>query len=114
MSCSGQKISSARINDEVLNSFVTKLKQQFGRQIKKIILFGSRARRDNDPYSDYDFLIICEDVSDGLKKYVDDLENEILLKNFALVSACLISEKEFKKRIYEPYLMNAKKEGVLV
>ena len=102
------------INDSVLTLFITKLRKRFGNQIIKIILFGSRARGDNEPFSDYDFLIVLKNVSEKIKKYVDDLENDILLSNFVLVSTFLISEKEFEKRIYEPYLMNAKKEGILL
>ncbi len=107
-------MKNRKISDRIISSFVPKLKQRFGSQIKKIILFGSRARGDNDPYSDYDFLIVCENLSAEIREYVDDLENDILLTNFILVSTYLVSEKEFEKRIYEPYLMNAKKEGIVI
>jgi len=53
-------------------------------------------------------------MSEEIEKYVDDLENDILLSNFVLITAFLISEKEFEQRAYEPYLMNAKREGILV
>jgi len=108
------EMRNKKTNDKILNLFVTRLKQQFGNQIKKIILFGSRARGDNDAYSDYDFLVVCKNFSDEIKKYIDDLENDILLTDFVLISTHLVSEEDFEKRIYEPYLMNAKKEGILV
>lgn len=113
-SCLSGMMRKKKINDKILISFVTKLKQRFSSKIKKIILFGSRARGDNDPYSDYDLLIVCENLSEEIEKYVDDLENDILLSKFVLITAFLISEKEFEQRAYEPYLMNAKREGILV
>ena len=94
--------------------FITRLKKQFGNKIKKVILFGSRARGDNEQFSDYDFLVICNKVSNDIRRYIDELENEILLSKFALISTFLISEEEFKTRIFEPYLMNVRREGILL
>ncbi len=44
---------------KVAKQFSKKLKKKLN--IKKIILFGSRARGDNLKSSDYDFLIVSED-----------------------------------------------------
>jgi len=43
--------------DKVAQQFVRKIRKQFSPS--KIILFGSRARRDFFEYSDYDFIIVA-------------------------------------------------------
>jgi predicted nucleotidyltransferase len=98
--------------DNNLKMFIAKLKDRFEDRLKRIILFGSRARGDNSSESDYDLLLIFDHVSEDVREFVDTLEDEMLLEHFVLFSTFLLSEAEFNKRRYDPYLMNARKEGV--
>ncbi len=100
--------------DRVLDSFTKTLKKKYGKNIKKIILFGSRARGDNNKYSDYDLLVIYRKKVPGMERYIEELENNILINEYDFFSTYIISESEFQKRLYEPYLMNIKKEGIAV
>lgn len=43
--------------------------------IHKILLFGSRARRDNSPKSDIDLAIYIDDTSSNLSDFIYDIEN---------------------------------------
>ncbi|MEM0302986.1 MAG: nucleotidyltransferase domain-containing protein [Archaeoglobaceae archaeon] len=45
-------------SDEILREAVNKLKKSY--KVHAIILFGSRARKDHKPWSDYDLLIIAD------------------------------------------------------
>ena len=38
--------------DEVLEHFLREMRQQLGNHLKQVILFGSKARGDDVPYSD--------------------------------------------------------------
>lgn len=52
-------------SDIVITEFTRRVKLVLANRLKKIILFGSRARGDYRTDSDYDFLIIA-DKSPGL------------------------------------------------
>ncbi len=45
------------------------------KSISKILLFGSRARRDNSPKSDIDLAIYVDDDSSNLSDFIYDIEN---------------------------------------
>jgi len=47
---------------KVAKQFFKRLKKKF--DIKKLILFGSRARGDNLKSSDYDFLVVSDDFKE--------------------------------------------------
>lgn len=43
--------------------------------IKKVVLFGSRARKDNSPRSDIDLAIYLDVKSSDLLEFIEDIEN---------------------------------------
>ena len=45
------------------------------KSISKILLFGSRARKDNSPKSDIDLAIYIDDDSSNLSYFIYDIEN---------------------------------------
>jgi len=53
----------AKVKDEVLDIFVQEIRNQFDDRLKQVILFGSRARRDHASDSDYDCLVVLDEVS---------------------------------------------------
>ena len=101
------------IQDKNLKIFIDQLRKLFGRNLKKIILFGSRARGDHSEESDYDLLLIFEKVTPQIKKYVDKIENEMLFSHGVLFSTFLFTPEELEEREFEPFIMNATKEGVV-
>lgn len=54
--------------EKIFNQYIVELKKLYPRST--IILYGSRARNDYLPYSDYDLLIVLEKVSDKLGEVV--------------------------------------------
>jgi uncharacterized protein len=64
--------------DKILNEFVAEVHQRFGDRLKNIILFGSRARGDYSMDSDYDCLLIFDNVSPVLIDRVDDITADFL------------------------------------
>jgi predicted nucleotidyltransferase len=51
----------AMVAENVLSEATRRLVEQF--HPRKVILFGSQARGTNDDRSDFDFLVICDDVA---------------------------------------------------
>ncbi len=101
-----------QITDELVDLFVKKLKERLGNRLIRIILFGSRARGDYHPDSDYDFLVIVDEVTPEVNEAIDDLSGEFLYEYSKLFPVIAVSEKRFANEKYNPLYMNIRKEGV--
>ncbi len=55
-------ISQYQDEDKTLQRFVDTCKKLFGNDLKAIVLFGSRASGEAKKYSDYDFLVVAENL----------------------------------------------------
>lgn len=102
------------VKDEKIENFVEELKKRFGENLKKIILFGSRARGDSTEGSDYDFLLIFNEVTPEVKDSIRDLTGEMLYEYSVVFSAFPFTEEILNRKRYSPFIMNAQKEGVLL
>jgi predicted nucleotidyltransferase len=100
--------------DRNLEAFLKELRAYFKSRLKRVVVFGSRARGDFSEESDYDCLIIVEKIKPDDEKILNDLETKMLLSNYVLFSTFLFTESGLKKRKYEPFLINAQKEGVIL
>ena len=82
--------------DNILEYFIQQLQKQLGKHLKQIILFGSRARGDNAPDSDYDCLLILDETSRLINDIIDEIAGETL---------CAFLEKtDSKLTIHRPRL----------
>lgn len=54
----------ATVDDPVLIRFRSALNEMYGDQIERVVLFGSRARGDARPDSDYDVAVFLRDMKD--------------------------------------------------
>lgn len=54
----------ATIDDPVLTRFRSALNEMYGDRIERVVLFGSRARGDARPDSDYDVAVFLRDMKD--------------------------------------------------
>jgi len=82
-------------------------------KIKKVILFGSVARGEDNEESDIDILIVSsfrEDIFDLIYNKVF----EILMEEDEHISAHIISEKRFNTKKHYSFLSNVLEEGVLL
>lgn len=100
--------------DEPLSYFLRQIREQLEYQLKQVILFGSRARGEDTSGSDYDCLIIVDEVSKSVKDIIDEVSGEVLYQFNVVISALLISEEKHNRQIYSPLLMNIDKEGVVL
>jgi uncharacterized protein len=81
--------------------------------IKRLILFGSRARGDQKPYSDYDILVVADRVEPSLRKALYSAVVEILASSGDVVSLKIFREAEFQRlsSIPTPFMRNVLREG---
>lgn len=92
------------MQDNVLNE-IKELAIKYN--VKKVVLFGSRARGDNSPLSDYDIAVFDNSLSDIVKaKFCLDVEEIESLKKIDVV---FISDS-----LSIEFIENIKKEGVLI
>lgn len=80
--------------------------------IKKIILYGSKARGDFIEDSDIDMLFLLnDDIPRSLKREMYDIIYDKELSNDVVVTAILIPEKDFQGKI-NPFFKAVKREGI--
>lgn len=91
------------------------LHERYGASIKRVILYGSCARREATRSSDVDMLVLVDqslnprEVDDSLR----DLLYDMLLEEGELVSAIVFSEDYFESHSL-PFMLNVRREGVAV
>lgn len=100
-------------NDPTLNVFLAGLSACRDR-IEKIILFGSRVRGDEKPYSDYDVLIVVEERERDLMDAVHDAVMDALIATGRLVSPKVFRRRDFERfsAIPTPFFRNVLREGI--
>jgi len=103
---------STQIRDNVIKQFVQQVREHFGLHLQQIILFGSRARGEHELDSDYDLLVILDKITPEAEKFINKLSGETLYKYNAVFSAFAYSEADLPHLKYEPFFMNAQKEGI--
>ena len=81
----------------------------------EIFLFGSRARGDNRPDSDWDILILVDNkvvTNEVEDKFRDDLY-DIELESGQIISTFIYPKKYWEKTlVYSPLYSNVNKEGI--
>ena len=64
--------------DDALDYFVKRIREQLDVHLKRVILFGSRARGNETFSSDYDCLIVVDDASEEVKDIIDEVAGDTL------------------------------------
>ena len=100
-------------NDPTLNVFLASLSGVRDR-IEEIILFGSRVRGDEKPYSDYDILLVVAERERDLLDAVHDALMDALLATGRLVSPKVFRRRDFDwfSAIPTPFFRNVLREGI--
>jgi len=76
-------------NDEALTRFRAAVTEIYGDRVERVVLFGSRARGDAKPDSDYDIAVFIKDASSftGESARLAAVSTDILLDTGAVISA---------------------------
>jgi uncharacterized protein len=87
----------------------------YGEQVDRILLYGSRARGDERPDSAIDILVVLKDDFNysEMLRLSSDLAASLSLENDVVISRAFVSRKQFENR-QTPFLMNVRREGVVV
>ena len=85
-----------------------------GPSVRKILLFGSRARGDARDDSDYDMLVVVDHRTPELRSTIIEIETQLMDRYGALVATVLRSEEEWQRTQGLPLARNIAREGILL
>jgi predicted nucleotidyltransferase len=95
-----------------------KLKERLSEAVQLIDfrVFGSRARGDEDEYSDMDVFIEIESLNKDLKEKISDIIWEVGFEYFIVISPLIFTRDEIEKSPLKasPIVKNIIEEGVIV
>ena len=98
--------------DPVLVRFRAALDVLYGDRIERVVLFGSRARGDSKPDSDYDVAVFLNDLDDRWREAdrISDIETDILYDLGAFVHAMPYRSESYRERT--PLMHEIRRDGV--
>lgn len=98
-------------DDPVLTRFRAALEEAYGRRIERIVLFGSRARADSRPDSDYDLAVFLRN-SRGFGEeagVIAAIEAEILSETGAVINALPLEAGSYREQT--AFMRELRREG---
>jgi uncharacterized protein len=98
-------------DDPILKRFRTGLDELYGDRIERIVLYGSRARGDAQPESDYDVAIFLRDFSDRWREMdrIIPIVTDILYEDEAFIHAMPYAAGAYRERT--PLMSEIRREG---
>lgn len=103
-------------NDPVLNSLIGRLKEYFGDDLDRVVLFGSYARGEERADSDIDlFVVVSKFEKRDTREKLNELIYEYLLSDHKLFSI-IVKEKNFVEEWEDTIdlFSEIKKDGKLI
>jgi len=99
---------------EYLFEISKKIREKFGANVERIIVFGSYARGEQRADSDLDFLVVVKDenIEDELRKIVYSFIPEI----GRLISVKIVKAEEYAemKKIDLSFIKSVEREGIVI
>lgn len=102
--------------NDALQAFNQRLLSELGKQVRQVILFGSKARGDSAPDSDIDVLILAEEEGRQLRKTISKISSQIGLDYDVCLGALLIADKRWRQMSTERFSLcrNVERDGILL
>ncbi len=94
--------------------FASAVRKRFGSEVKEIILFGSKVRRNGDKESDIDILIVLTSLSWEIKKTISELAAATNLKYDVLISTIRYDKSVWDNPTIKasPFSRTVREEGI--
>lgn len=98
---------------QILDQVVGVLHAHYGERLSRVVLFGSRARRDHTEDSDFDLLVVLKGDVDIRREseIIEELTFPIHCEHWKVIFCHPASESRFEIDM-QPLFMNIRKEGV--
>jgi predicted nucleotidyltransferase len=100
------------MNDPVISKFRTALGKAYGPRLERAVLYGSRARGDAKPGSDYDIAVFLKDMDSRWDEFgtLAEIEVDLLDETGAVVHAMPYPAGSWRDRS-SPLMHEIRKDG---
>ena len=100
------------VSDPILARFRAALEALYGDRLERVVLFGSRARGDAHPDSDYDVAVFLRDLTDRWReaRRLSVIETDILAETGAFIHSMPHAAGAYRRRT--PLMHEIRREGV--
>jgi uncharacterized protein len=98
--------------DKVAKEFASVVRNRLHNNLKKIVLFGSRARGDHKKNSDYDILLLVKKRDKHSREIVLNASLEMLDKYDALFGTIMCNSVDWRRKKEFPIGLNIAKDGI--
>lgn len=100
-----------------LKALVERLRSHYGDELRRVVLFGSKARSDSDEESDLDVLIVLRMAHDEYRRYWNEVVNiawDIELANDVVMSLVIKDEADYLRMREHGLLLvrNIERDGI--
>ena len=108
-------ISKRISSDGVIQFFLAHI-EKARPEIRRLVLFGSRARDDARSDSDYDLLVVVAAKNPGLEDILYEAVMDTLLEHGRLVSLKIFNESEYERlqKLSTPFVRRIEAEGLSI
>ncbi len=105
-------MDKAALNDPILTHFRHALDEVYGARLERVVLYGSRARGDARPDSDYDVAVFLRDMPDRARELnrLADLATDLLYDEGGVVHAMPYRAGAYNERT--PLMHEIRLDGV--
>jgi len=99
-------------NDPALTRFRAAVTEIYGDRIERVVLFGSRARGDAKPDSDYDVAVFLRDMPERGREMarLAEVETDILYDTGAVINATPFPVEAYRERT--GFMSELRKDGL--
>jgi len=99
-------------DERVVGRFVARARDIFGERLVRALLFGSKARGDDEESSDIDVLLVVEGLRSEDQRMASLAAWRAGIRDNAVICATCYSAEEFEEQRRLPFLATALKEGI--
>jgi predicted nucleotidyltransferase len=98
--------------DPILQELRSRLEGIYGERLARVVLFGSRARGEEHPDSDYDVAVFLREMKDRWEEIrrMNPIITDLMFDRGALVQALPYDEKSFEQRT--SLMRDIREEGI--
>lgn len=96
----------------IVERFLQRLAEIGGHRVRRVVLYGSKARGDAEPESDIDLLIVGDDLAEAVQRVQRALEDEDIAASY--LQPLVLSDKSYREQrgLRLPLYVNIRREGV--
>lgn len=103
---------------KIVSEYVKDIQQLLGKDLSKVVMYGSYARGDHTADSDVDLMILVETPEEEIRIFAEQIADrafDYLMKYGICISPIIKNEEHFNYWVDNlPYYRNVRDEGVVI